>query len=90
MEHAIETRRLAVAAISAPPRWAVLVVKCCVVGVLSLPVATLLWLVAYQSTPERDLGPVAFLVALGLGVALVACIALITSAYPPVSKDEAR
>jgi hypothetical protein len=90
MEHAIQTRQLAVAAASAPPHWAVLVVKCCVVGVLSLPVATLFWLVAYQSTPERDLGPIAFLTALGLGIVLVACIALITSAYPPVSKEQAR
>ena len=90
MEHVIQRRRLAVAATSAPPRWAVLLVKCCVVGVLSLPVATLFWLVAYQSTPDRDLGPIAFLAALSLGIVMVACIALITSAYPPVKKEEAR
>jgi len=90
MEHAIEARGLTLSAAAAPPHWAVLVVKSCVIGVLLLPVATLLWLVAYQSTPDRDLGPIAFLVALGLGAVMVGLIALLTSAYPPVPPPSRR
>ncbi|HUK65568.1 MAG TPA: hypothetical protein VLV17_01985 [Anaeromyxobacteraceae bacterium] len=91
MEHAIEARRLTLAAVnSGPPHFAVLAVKCSVIGLLLLPVATLFWLVAYQSTPDRDLGPVAFLVALGLGAVMVGCIAFFTRAYPPVPPAHKR
>jgi hypothetical protein len=85
MHHAIEHAHFGPRTISAaPPHWAVVAVKCCVVGILLLPVSTLLWLLMYKPTEEGDLGPIAFMVSVGLGLVLYCCAALITSTYPPV------
>jgi len=67
-----------------PPRWAVAVVKCCVVGLLLLPVATLLWAMLYRPSGPADADPVAFLVALGIGLVSCVSIAVLIHVFPPV------
>lgn len=59
---------------------------CCVLALLALPLCTLLVLCvqAGRSTPETDLGPLPFLVAVGLGAALFTTAACLTGRYPPV------
>jgi len=89
MERAIEGQRLWLAPLQkAPPHWAVVVVKACVVGILLLPLTTLLWVLLYQPTETSDLGPIAFMVVVGLGAAMFSCAAFLTSTYPrvPISR----
>jgi hypothetical protein len=85
MVHTIEHRRFALGTLQeAPPHWAVVTVKCCIVGILLLPVTTLLWMLVYQPTEEADLGPIAFVVTIGLGLVMYAGAAFLTGTYPPV------
>ena len=92
MERVIEGRHLWLAPLAkAPPHWAVVVVKACVIGILLLPVASLLWVVLYHPTETRDLGPVAFVAIMLLGVGMFSTAAFLTSTYPrvPVAKKRA-
>lgn len=92
MERVIEGQRLWLAPLAkAPPHWAVVVVKICVIGILLLPAVSLIWAVLYQPSETRDLGPFAFLVIIGLGVGMFSTAAFLTSTYPrvPVAKKRA-
>ncbi len=92
MERVIEGQRLWLAPLAkAPPHWAVVVVKICVIGILLLPLTTLLWVLLYRPTETSDLGPLAFMVIVGLGVGFFSTAAFLTSTYPrvPVSKRRA-
>jgi hypothetical protein len=75
-------------AADAPPEWAVFVVKFCVMGLLLLPVTTLLWALMYTPTPEVDFTPVTFVTSILLGLGLFGTAAYITTTYPPVPTDE--
>jgi hypothetical protein len=93
MLRTIETRHLGLGSLpDSPPRWAVVTVKCCVVGILVLPVTTLAWLAFGSYWPERaeSLAPTAFVVSIGLGLALMACASILTSIYPPVRRTAKR
>ncbi len=92
MERVIEGQRLWLAPLAkAPPRWAVVVVKICVIGILLLPLASVLWVLLYKPTEASDLGPFAFMVIVGLGVGMFSTAAFLTSTYPrvPVAKKHA-
>ena len=92
MERVIEGQRLWLAPLAkSPPRWAVVVVKACVIGILSLPLISLLWAVLYKPTDASDLGPFAFIVIVGLGIGMFSTAAFLTSTYPrvPVAKKRA-
>jgi len=73
----------------APPSWAVASVKCCVVGILALPVIVPLLLAG-----RAALGPVdddsfrraAFFVSVGVWVAMVAVAQYLITVYPPVPR----
>ena len=71
-----------------PPQWTVVTVKCCVIGLLTLPLATPLVLAASTALgpgadPFRQVG---FLAAVGLWLGLFGCAQLLTTTYPPVRK----
>jgi hypothetical protein len=68
----------------APPHWAVVLVKCCVVGILLLPLATMMWVLTYRPAEGNDLGPIAFMVTAALGIAMATCATWVTRRYPPV------
>ncbi len=72
----------------APPPWAVLTVKCCVVGLLTLPLATPLLLAASMALgPGADLGrKIAFATSVVLWVGMFACAQVLTTLYPPVPR----
>jgi hypothetical protein len=73
----------------APPPWAVLSVKCCVVGILALPLVVPLLLAG-----RAALGPVdddsfrrsAFFVAVGVWVAMFVVAQYLITVYPPVQR----
>ena len=91
MEHAIEPSRVvSLARRRSPPRWAVFAVQCCVVGVLLLPVSTLLWVALDRPTEGVDGGLVVFTVSVGLALALVACASVLIHVFPPVRDREGR
>ncbi len=91
MDRAYEAQRLWLAPLQkAPPEWAVVVVKTCVIGILLLPVTTLLWVLLYRPTESSDLGPIAFMVVIGLGAAFFSCAAYLTSTYPRVPASRRR
>ena len=73
-----------------PPRWAVWVVKACVIGLLLLPVLSIAWAVAYRPTESSDLGPVALGLVITLAVGMGCSAAFLTAAYPPVPQAERR
>jgi len=86
--HANETSRAGGMIRSAPPRWAVNTVKCCVIGILALPLATPAVLAASSALgpgldPFRQVG---FLGAVGLWLALFGTAQLLTTTYPPVPR----
>jgi hypothetical protein len=73
---------------AAPPHWAEVTVKCCVAGILLLPLGTPVLLTASSALGER-VDPFrlpAFLVSLALWVAMLACAQFITGHYPPVPR----
>ncbi|HET6439090.1 MAG TPA: hypothetical protein VFG59_13565 [Anaeromyxobacter sp.] len=83
-----ETSRPAKTAPAPPPRWAVITVKCCVIGILALPLATPAVLAASTALgpgldPFRHLG---FLAAVALWLALFGTAQLLTTTYPPVPR----
>ncbi len=87
MERVMEARRLWLAPLEkAPPRWAVLVVEVCVIGILLLPLASFLWVLLYRPTETSDLSPIAFLVAGATGVTMFCCASILTSVYPRVPR----
>ncbi len=70
----------------APPHWAVAAVKASVIGILALPVLSLLWLFVSPLVTSQAavLAPIAFGTSIGLGVTLFGVITFLTGAYPPV------
>lgn len=87
---ASQVRRFEQAAVrEAPPPWAVLTVKCCVVGLLSLPLAMPLLLAASMALgPGADLGrKVAFASSVVLWVGMFLCAQVVTTLYPPVPRQ---
>jgi hypothetical protein len=84
-----ELRRFEHAVIrEAPPSWAVLTVKGCVVGLLGLPLATPLLLAASMALgPGADLGrKIAFATSVVVWVGMFACAQALTTLYPPVPR----
>ncbi len=77
-----------VAVREAPPSWAVLTVKCCVLGLLCLPLAMPLLLAASMALgPGADLGrKVAFASSVVAWVGMFVCAQLLTTLYPPVAR----
>ncbi len=72
----------------APPSWAVLSVKCCVVGLLVLPLAMPLLLAASMALgPGADVGrKIAFAASVVLWVGMFVCAQVLTTLYPPVPR----
>jgi len=72
----------------APPSWAVLTVKCCVLGLLALPLAAPLLLAASMALgPGADLGrKVGFAASVVAWVGMFACAQVLTTLYPPVPR----
>ena len=72
---------------TAPPHWAVLSVKCCVVGILTLPLAVPLLLAGSAALGVADpFRRGAFFSAVGVWVALFALAQYLTTVYPPVPR----
>ena len=72
----------------APPPWAVLTVKCCVVGLLTLPLAMPILLAASMALgPGTDLlRKVAFATSVVVWLGLFGCAQVLTTLFPPVSR----
>ena len=75
-------------AVEAPPPWAVRTVKCCVLGILGLPLAVPLLLAASSALgpaadPWRRIG---FFLAVGIWVALFVGAQYLTTVFPPVAR----
>ncbi len=72
----------------APPPWAVLTVKCCVVGLLVLPLAMPLLLAASMALgPGADLGrKIAFATSVVGWIGMFICAQVLTTLYPPVPR----
>ncbi len=86
---ASQVRRLEQVAVrEAPPSWAIRTVKCCVIGLLSLPLAMPLLLAASMALgPGADLGrKVAFGTSVAVWVGMFACAQVLTTLYPPVAR----
>ena len=77
-------------AADAPPRWAVVVVKICAIGILLLPLSTMLWFLLYSPRGSVDYRPLAFLASVGLGFGMWVTGTFIVSTYPPVRPTEKR
>jgi hypothetical protein len=77
-----------VAVRDAPPPWAILTVKCCVVGLLGLPLAMPILLAASMALgPQADLGrKIAFATSVVVWVGMFACAQILTTLYPPVPR----
>jgi hypothetical protein len=72
----------------APPLWTVRTVKCCVLGILGLPLAVPLLLAASSALgpsadPWRRIG---FFLAVGVWVALFVGAQYLTTVFPPVPR----
>jgi hypothetical protein len=72
-----------------PPPWAVLTVKCCVIGILAMPLAVPLLLAATvvfgpQGEPVRR---VAFFASFGVWAGLFATAQYLTTVFPPVQRQ---
>ncbi len=72
----------------APPAWAVLTVKSCVIGLLTLPLAMPLLLAATTALgPGADLArKIAFATSVAVWVGLFVCAQVLTTMYPPVRR----
>lgn len=69
-----------------PPHWAVLTVKCCVIGILGMPLAVPLLLAATvvfgpEGEPVRRIG---FFASFGVWMGLFATAQYLTTVFPPV------
>lgn len=73
----------------APPVWAVRVVKACVVGLLLLPLTTLLWLCTHAPRPGDTVDETlrAFAVTASVGASMAATVSYLTHRYPPVPQE---
>lgn len=72
-----------------PPSWSVRTVKCCVFGILGLPLAVPLLLAASSALgpgadPYRRFG---FFLALAVWLGLFVTAQYLTTVFPPVSRD---
>ena len=86
---ASQVRRLELAVVrEAPPSWAVLTVKSCVVGLLGLPLVMPLLLAASMALgPGADLGrKIAFASSVVVWVGMFLCAQVVTTLYPPVPR----
>jgi len=72
----------------APPGWAVLSVKCCVVGILGLPLAVPLLLAASAALGPgaEPLRRVLFGLSVLLWLCMFGCAQVLTTVYPPVPR----
>jgi hypothetical protein len=72
---------------NAPPPWAVLSVKCCVVGILTFPLAVPL-LLAFSAAlgVGETFRRAVFFAALGLWVAMFVLAEYLITVYPPVPR----
>lgn len=90
MAQAIRTEYLGhVALESAPPHWAVVAVKCCVVGILTLPLASLpvLLMVSAFLGPRGDgFRMIATPLFICLWLGTLVCAEVLTSYFPPVPR----
>jgi hypothetical protein len=87
--YANQVRRLDHAAMrGVPPHWAVLTVKCCVVGLLSLPLAVPVLLASTGGLePQAEqLRQVAFFLSAAVWLGMFACAQFITTTFPPVPR----
>ncbi len=87
--YASQVRRVAEVAVrEAPPSWAVLTVKSCVIGLLSLPLVMPILLAASMALgPGADLGrKIAFAASVVVWVGMFGCAQVLTTLYPPVPK----
>lgn len=73
---------------TAPPPWAVRTVKCCVAGILGLPLAVPLLLAASAALgPAADPGRrIGFFAAVGIWIALFVGAQYLTYVFPPVPR----
>ena len=70
-----------------PPSWAVLSVKCCVVGILTFPLAVPLLLAGSVAAGGSDsFQRAAFFSAGGVWLGMFALAQYLTSVYPPVPR----
>jgi hypothetical protein len=82
-----QTRLMPAHAREAPPPWAVLSVKCCVVGILTFPLAVPLLLAGSAALGAPDsFRRAAFFAALGVWVAMFVLAQYLTTVYPPVPR----
>ena len=90
MAHAIRSQYLGHAEqVSAPPHWAILAVKCCVVGILTLPLATpplVLTVGAFLGPGAESFRMVAVPFFIGLWLAMLVCAEVLTTYFPPVPR----
>jgi hypothetical protein len=73
----------------APPPWAVLSVKCCVVGILALPLVVPLLLAgraAFGPIDDDSFRRAAFFGSVGLWVAMFVLAQYLITVYPPVPR----
>ena len=73
---------------SAPPPWAVVTVKCCVIGLLTLPLAMPILLGASMAleTGTDLFRKVALISSVLVWVGMFACAQVLTTVYPPVRR----
>ncbi len=85
---ALHRRNGVQAAEDVTPHWAVVVVKICVVGMLLLPITTLLCLrLFFGPTVDPDFRPLMLVAgSIGLWIGMYATATSITSTYPPPSR----
>jgi hypothetical protein len=71
---------------AAPPHWAVVAVKCCVAGILLLPIGTPILMVASTALGPwaYTFRPIAFVVSVLLWIGLIVWAQVLTTRYPPV------
>jgi hypothetical protein len=71
----------------APPPWAVLSVKCCVVGILTFPLVVPLMLVGSAALGVADsFSRAVFFSGVGVWVAMFVLAQYLTTVYPPVQR----
>jgi ABC-type transport system involved in cytochrome c biogenesis permease component len=74
-------------AVNAPPPWAVLLVKGCVVGILTFPVAVPLLLVGSAALGAAEsFRRAAFFASWGVWLAMFVLAQYLTTVYPPVPR----
>ncbi len=73
----------------APPVWAVRVVKACVLGLLLLPLTSLIWLCTHAPRPDDTVDETlrAFAVTASVGASMALTLSYLTHRYPPVPRE---